>query len=134
VTSERGPQTGCPCQNDSPERLIADGSTRLVAIATRGETVAIAPEAAQRVGAARAVVERMARKDDPVYGINTGFGSFAEVKIAPEALATLQRISCGAMRLASARLCPSGTCGRYRAPRERARQGLLRSGSRHWRR
>ena len=75
--------------------ILLNGSSltidELVAIATRGETVAIAPEAAHRVGAARAVVERMARKDDPVYGINTGFGSFAEVKIAPEALATLQR-------------------------------------------
>src|SRR6184192_4755895 len=26
----------------------------------------------------------------PAYGINTGFGSFAEVKIAPDALETLQ--------------------------------------------
>ena len=64
---------------------------QLVAIATRGETVAVEAEAAHHVRAARAVVERMAREDAPVYGINTGFGSFAEVKIAPEALATLQR-------------------------------------------
>src|SRR6185369_10136849 len=28
--------------------------------------------------------------DEPAYGINTGFGSFAEVKIAPDALETLQ--------------------------------------------
>ncbi len=75
--------------------ILLNGSSltidELVAIATRGETVAIAPEAAHRVRAARAVVERMAREDDPVYGINTGFGSFAEVKIAPAALETLQR-------------------------------------------
>jgi histidine ammonia-lyase len=75
--------------------ILLNGSSltieQLVAIARRGETVAVAPEAARRVRAARAVVERMAREDAPVYGINTGFGSFAEVKIAPEALATLQR-------------------------------------------
>ena len=75
--------------------ILLNGSSltieQLVAIATRGETVAVEAEAAHRVRAARAVVERMAREDAPVYGINTGFGSFAEVKIAPEALATLQR-------------------------------------------
>ena len=75
--------------------IVLNGSSltvdQLVAIASRGESVAVASEAAQRVRAARAVVERMARDDAPVYGINTGFGSFAEVKIAPEALATLQR-------------------------------------------
>ncbi len=75
--------------------ILLNGSSltidQLVAIATRGEPVAVEAEAAHRVRAARAVVERMAREDAPVYGINTGFGSFAEVKIAPEALATLQR-------------------------------------------
>ena len=75
--------------------IVLNGSSltidQLVAIASRGESVAVAAEAAQRVRAARAVVERMAREDAPVYGINTGFGSFAEVKIAPDALATLQR-------------------------------------------
>ena len=75
--------------------ILLNGSSltidQLVAIATRDEAVALSAEAAHRVRAARAVVERMACADAPVYGINTGFGSFAEVKIAPEALATLQR-------------------------------------------
>src|SRR5262245_32520353 len=62
----------------------------LVAIADRGEEVALAPEARERVTASRAVVERRARGDEPAYGINTGFGSFAEVKIAPDALEALQ--------------------------------------------
>jgi histidine ammonia-lyase len=42
------------------------------------------------VRAARAIVDEKARGDAPVYGINTGFGSFAEVKIAPDALEALQ--------------------------------------------
>jgi histidine ammonia-lyase len=75
--------------------IVLNGSSltidQLVAIASRGESVAVSAEAAQRVRAARAVVERMAGEDAPVYGINTGFGSFAEVKIPPDALATLQR-------------------------------------------
>ena len=63
----------------------------LVAIADGREPVAVAPAAAARIRAARAVVDRHAHGDEPVYGINTGFGSFAEVKIAPDALEALQR-------------------------------------------
>jgi histidine ammonia-lyase len=63
----------------------------LVAIADERAPVAVAPAAAARIRAARAVVDRHAHGDEPVYGINTGFGSFAEVKIAPDALEALQR-------------------------------------------
>src|SRR6476661_2761991 len=74
--------------------IILDGSSltleQLIAIADRGEPVALSAAARERVGAARAVVERRARGDEPAYGINTGFGSFADVRIAPEALETLQ--------------------------------------------
>jgi histidine ammonia-lyase len=64
---------------------------QLTAIADRGDEVSVAPDAMARVAAARDVVDRKARGDAPVYGINTGFGSFADVKIAPSALETLQR-------------------------------------------
>jgi histidine ammonia-lyase len=74
--------------------ILLDGSTltieQLLAIADGGETVALADAARDRVHASRAVVDRRARGDEPAYGINTGFGSFADVKIAPEALGTLQ--------------------------------------------
>src|SRR5438270_7749 len=74
--------------------IILDGASltveQVLAIADDGETVAISPDAAARVRASRAVVETKARGDEPVYGINTGFGSFAEVKIAADALETLQ--------------------------------------------
>ena len=63
---------------------------QLLAIADRGETVALSPAARDRVGASRAVVDRRAQGADPAYGINTGFGSFADVKIAPGALEALQ--------------------------------------------
>jgi histidine ammonia-lyase len=63
----------------------------LVAIADGRERVDISPAAAARVRAARAVVDRQAHGDAPVYGVNTGFGSFAEVTIAPDALEALQR-------------------------------------------
>src|SRR5437016_7710944 len=74
--------------------IVLDGSSlsieQLIAIADRGERVALADAARDRVRASRAVVDRRARGDEPAYGINTGFGSFADVKIAPEALETLQ--------------------------------------------
>src|SRR5258705_3320070 len=63
---------------------------QLLGIADGGEPVALTDAARDRVRASRAVVDRRARGDEPAYGINTGFGSFAEVKIAPDALETLQ--------------------------------------------
>jgi len=74
--------------------VVLDGSSlsidQLLAIADRGEPVALGDAAADRVRASRAVVDRRARGVEPAYGINTGFGSFAEVKIAPDALEELQ--------------------------------------------
>ncbi len=52
--------------------------------------VALAPAAAARVSAARAVVDTHAMRPEPVYGINTGFGALAEVAIPPDQLAALQ--------------------------------------------
>src|SRR5215213_3104139 len=74
--------------------ILLDGSTltieQLLGIADGGEPVTLTDAARARVRASRAVVDRRARGDEPAYGINTGFGSFAEVKIAPDALETLQ--------------------------------------------
>ncbi len=52
--------------------------------------VGLAPEAALRVNAARAVVDAHAARPEPVYGINTGFGALAEVAIPADQLAALQ--------------------------------------------
>ena len=62
----------------------------LLAIADDYVNVSLAPEAAARVDASRAIVDRHALDDAPVYGINTGFGALAETRIAREALGTLQ--------------------------------------------
>src|SRR5258708_3281235 len=74
--------------------ILLDGSTltieQLLAVADRGEPVGLGGAAGDRGRASRGVVDRRARGDEPAYGINTGFGSFAEVKIAPEALEALQ--------------------------------------------
>src|SRR5262245_43547284 len=74
--------------------IVLDGTSltldALVAIADRGEEVSLASSAHARVRASRAVVDRAAAADRPAYGINTGFGSFADVTIAPDALEALQ--------------------------------------------
>jgi len=74
--------------------IFLDGSSltleQLLAIADDHERIDLTVAARDRVRAARAVVERKARGDEPAYGINTGFGSFADVRIAPDALETLQ--------------------------------------------
>jgi histidine ammonia-lyase len=62
----------------------------LVAIADRGEEVSVAPAARARVNASRAVVDACAEGDEPVYGVNTGFGSFAETRIDRDHLTALQ--------------------------------------------
>ena len=75
--------------------IILDGESLtledLAAIADDHAVVALDARAGAAVDAARAVVERHAAADTPVYGINTGFGSLSEVKIPREALGDLQR-------------------------------------------
>jgi histidine ammonia-lyase len=62
----------------------------LHAIAVERAPVSLTDDARARVNAARAVVDTFARGDQPVYGINTGFGNFAEVRIPADSLAELQ--------------------------------------------
>jgi histidine ammonia-lyase len=79
----------------TPPRIPLDGQTlRLedVGRIARGEAqVALAGAAAEKVDAARALVDRVAGGDTPSYGINTGFGTLAEVRIDKKDLRALQR-------------------------------------------
>jgi histidine ammonia-lyase len=56
-----------------------------------GAPVTLAPEAAAIVQAGADAVTAILARDAPVYGINTGFGKLATVRIADHDLATLQR-------------------------------------------
>jgi len=53
--------------------------------------VALDPEAAERMRASRAVIERLVEEGSTVYGVTTGFGDLANVRIEPEQVAELQR-------------------------------------------
>ena len=74
--------------------ILLDGNhlelSQLLAIADDHVAVGLAPEARARVAAARAVVDAKADGETPVYGVNTGFGSFAETRIDKADLAALQ--------------------------------------------
>ena len=59
-------------------------------VAQDGGWVAIAPSAHERIAASRRAIEKIIEGDDPVYGVNTGFGKLSEVHIAREDLAQLQ--------------------------------------------
>lgn len=56
-----------------------------------GQSVRLSERAQARVHAARALVEKKAQSDTPVYGVTTGFGALAEVKVPPPQIAALQR-------------------------------------------
>ena len=53
--------------------------------------VTLDPTSHPAINAAAAMVAKAAAGEDAVYGINTGFGKLASVKIAPQDVATLQR-------------------------------------------
>lgn len=56
-----------------------------------GASATLNAEAWNAIDASAAAVARIVARGDPVYGINTGFGKLASVRIASDDLATLQR-------------------------------------------
>src|SRR5258706_856279 len=64
--------------------------TQLCDVALRGEAVSLAPAAIERMNASRAVVERLGASGATAYGINTGFGKLASVRISAEQVRQLQ--------------------------------------------
>ena len=64
---------------------------QVIAVSREGETVAIAPEAVERINAARAYVDRKLADKAVVYGLTTGFGKFSTVFVPEEETAELQR-------------------------------------------
>lgn len=56
-----------------------------------GASAALDGDAWDAIDASAAAVARIVARGDPVYGINTGFGKLASVRIASDDLATLQR-------------------------------------------
>jgi histidine ammonia-lyase len=63
---------------------------QLYDVALRGEQVQLSSSAIERMNASRAVVERLVGSGQTAYGINTGFGKLASVRISTEQVLQLQ--------------------------------------------
>jgi histidine ammonia-lyase len=64
--------------------------TQMKDILYKGSGVSLDKEALERVKKSRAAVEKIVREDRTVYGINTGFGKFSDVKIDEKDTKALQ--------------------------------------------
>lgn len=62
----------------------------LVAIARDGTSVQLGAAAMRRMKAARAVVERLAAGDKPIYGLNTGLGAGVDTRLSPAEMRDFQ--------------------------------------------
>lgn len=63
---------------------------RLYRVVFEGARVELAAQARERMLASRAVIERLIASDQAVYGVNTGFGKMASVRISREQIGELQ--------------------------------------------
>lgn len=63
----------------------------VIAVARQGARVELSAEAVDALARARAIVDALAAKPEPVYGVSTGFGALASRHISPELRAQLQR-------------------------------------------
>ncbi|HEY8170595.1 MAG TPA: histidine ammonia-lyase, partial [Candidatus Limnocylindria bacterium] len=62
----------------------------VIEVARGRRAVELAPAAAERMRASRAVIERLVDDGATVYGVTTGFGDLADVRIDPQQTADLQ--------------------------------------------
>src|SRR5690348_6021071 len=63
----------------------------VVSVARHGAPVAVAPNALAAVNGSRRMVEAAIARGDTMYGVTTGFGKLAHVRIPPEQARELQR-------------------------------------------
>jgi histidine ammonia-lyase len=70
------------------ERLTIED---VVAVAAGRDLAVISPEAIKNMARSRAVVEKLAAGEAPVYGVNTGVGLLADKRVPPADLEQLQR-------------------------------------------
>src|SRR5215471_20568766 len=63
---------------------------QLYSVALRQEPISLSPQAITRMQASRAVVDHLVAANETAYGINTGFGKLASVRISAEQVRQLQ--------------------------------------------
>lgn len=62
-----------------------------IGVARRSEEVALSDETKKRINESRRMLEKASEGTHAVYGVNTGFGKFSEIKIGHDELQDLQR-------------------------------------------
>lgn len=76
------------------DKLLLDGQPltleEIDEVALAGRTVDVAPEALTRVTESRGLIEKILGAGETVYGVNTGFGKLADVRVPGDKLAELQ--------------------------------------------
>ncbi|HWW51996.1 MAG TPA: histidine ammonia-lyase [Verrucomicrobiae bacterium] len=99
-------------------RIQIDGENltleELYRVVFDGAQAEIAPAARERMNESRALIERLAESNTPVYGVNTGFGKMATA-----------RISRNEIRQVQINLVRSHACGVGRALSEHATRAML---------
>jgi histidine ammonia-lyase len=77
------------------QKVIIDGNnlkiSEIIAVARDEAQVELASSAKNAINKSRKWVEEITQRDIPVYGINTGFGIFSDVRISAEDSAQLSR-------------------------------------------
>ena len=77
------------------DEVVLDGNSlsieQLCSVARRGVKVSVSPEAQAKVQRSRDVIERGVAEGAAIYGVTTGIGEFARIRISPEQSAELQR-------------------------------------------
>jgi histidine ammonia-lyase len=75
--------------------IVLDGNSlsieQICAVARNGATVSVSPAAYEKVQRSRDVIERSIAEGKAIYGVTTGIGEFARIRISPEQSAELQR-------------------------------------------
>ena len=89
------PEVSIETTHAAPAPIVIDGESlgleQFDAVARRGASCVLAASARANVEAGQAAVRRVLDAGDAVYGVNTGFGDLAGVRIAPNRIVELQR-------------------------------------------
>lgn len=77
------------------DQVVLDGNSlsieQVCAVARHGAKVAIAPQAREKAQRSRDMIERSVAEGVAIYGVTTGIGEFARIRISPDQSAELQR-------------------------------------------
>ena len=78
-----------------PDQVLLSGQDlrleQVAAVARHAAAAALGAEARARMAASRATIEALVARGDPVYGVTTGFGDLATVRISADDARRLQR-------------------------------------------